>query len=54
MSDASDSTDGGRPVSDLGHDDLVLPFAVEPGHTVQLRYRLTRDGYREHVQTLTP
>lgn len=33
---------------------LELPFAVEAGHTVQLRYRLTRDGYREHVQTLTP
>lgn len=33
---------------------LPLPFAVQPGHTVQLRYRLTRDGYREHVQTLTP
>lgn len=33
---------------------LQLPFAVKPGHTVQLRYRLTRDGYREHVQTLMP
>jgi len=33
---------------------LELPFRVEPGHTVQLRYRLTRDGYREHVTTLTP
>ncbi|WP_447595464.1 pilus assembly protein [Stenotrophomonas rhizophila] len=33
---------------------LQLPFAVQPGHTVQLRYRLTRDGYREHVQTLVP
>ncbi|WP_329842957.1 pilus assembly protein [Stenotrophomonas hibiscicola] len=33
---------------------LQLPFAVEDGHTVQLRYRLTRDGYREHVQTLSP
>jgi len=33
---------------------LSLPFVVAPGHTVQLRYRLTRDGYREHVTTLTP
>lgn len=33
---------------------LELPFAIEAGHTVQLRYRLTRDGYREHVQTLSP
>ena len=33
---------------------LELPFAITPGHTLQLRYRLTRDGYREHVQTLAP
>ena len=33
---------------------LELPFATTPGHTLQLRYRLTRDGYREHVQTLAP
>jgi Mat/Ecp fimbriae periplasmic chaperone len=33
---------------------LNLPFDVRPGHTVQLRYRLTRDGHREHVQTLIP
>ncbi|CAH0217284.1 pilus assembly protein [Stenotrophomonas lactitubi] len=33
---------------------LQLPFAIQPGHTVQLRYRLTRDGHREHVQTITP
>ncbi len=33
---------------------LQLPFALQPGHTLQLRYRLTRDGYREHVQTLAP
>jgi len=33
---------------------LSLPFVVAPGHTVQLRYRLTCDGYREHVTTLTP
>lgn len=34
--------------------ELTLPFEVLPGHSVQLRYRLSRDGYREHVQTLTP
>lgn len=33
---------------------LQLPFIASPGHTVQLRYRLTNDGYREHVQTVTP
>jgi len=33
---------------------LKLPFAIVPGHNVQLRYTLTRDGYREHVQTLSP
>lgn len=33
---------------------LHLPFDAQPGHTVQLRYRLTCDGHREHVQTLTP
>jgi len=33
---------------------LELPFALQPGHTLQLRYRLTRDGYREHMQTLAP
>jgi len=33
---------------------LELPFPVQPGHTLQMRYRLTRDGYREHVQTLAP
>ncbi len=33
---------------------LQLPFALQPGHTLQLRYRLTRDGYREHLQTLAP
>ncbi|MGE6334544.1 pilus assembly protein [Stenotrophomonas sp. NPDC077659] len=31
---------------------VELPFPVQAGHTLQLRYRLTRDGYREHVQTL--
>ena len=34
--------------------ELQLPFAITPGNTVQLRYRLTRDGYREHTQTLIP
>lgn len=34
--------------------ELTLPFEVLPGHSVQLRYRLSRDGYREHVQTLSP
>lgn len=33
---------------------LRLPFTVRPGHTLQLRYRLTRDGYREHVRTVSP
>ncbi|MEG2802530.1 pilus assembly protein [Stenotrophomonas sp.] len=33
---------------------LPLPFVPTPGSTVQLRYRLTRDGYREHLKTLTP
>ncbi|KAF1014610.1 MAG: hypothetical protein GAK31_02097 [Stenotrophomonas maltophilia] len=33
---------------------MQLPFAVTPGHTVQLRYPLTRDGFREHVQMLAP
>ncbi|WMJ71417.1 pilus assembly protein [Stenotrophomonas sp. 24(2023)] len=33
---------------------VLLPFAVTPGRTVQLRYRLTREGYREHVLTLGP
>ncbi|HDS1039107.1 TPA: fimbria/pilus periplasmic chaperone [Stenotrophomonas maltophilia] len=30
---------------------LELPFVPTAGSTVQLRYRLTRDGYREHVQS---
>lgn len=33
---------------------VALPFDLKPGHSVQLRYRLTRDGFREHTQTLTP
>lgn len=31
---------------------LELPFPLQPGHTLQLRYRLTRDGYREHVHNV--
>ncbi|MFD0131988.1 hypothetical protein ACFVHT_24050, partial [Bacillus subtilis] len=31
---------------------LELPFQPKAGNTLQLRYRLTRDGYREHVQTV--
>ena len=33
---------------------LELPFVPAAGSTVQLRYRLTRDGYREHLQTFAP
>jgi len=33
---------------------LTLPFVSMPGHTVQLRYRLSRDGQREHLQVLAP
>ena len=29
-----------------------LPIQPEPGHTLQLRYQLTGDGYREHLQLL--
>jgi len=29
-----------------------LPFQPKSGNSLQLRYRLTRDGYREHVQTV--
>lgn len=32
---------------------LHLPFPPVAGHTVQLRYRLSRDGYREHLTTLS-
>ena len=32
---------------------LQLPVVVEPGTTLRLRYRLTRDGYREHLRELT-
>lgn len=32
---------------------LQLPFTPKPGNRLQLRYRLTRDGYREHVQALS-
>lgn len=33
---------------------LELPMRVDADHSLQLRYRLTRDGYREHLQVLTP
>lgn len=33
---------------------LVLPFVPQPDHSLHVRYRLTRDGYREHVQVLAP
>ncbi|HEL4111943.1 TPA: pilus assembly protein [Stenotrophomonas maltophilia] len=32
--------------------DLTLPFQIAPGDSLQLRYRLSRDGHREHTQTL--
>ncbi len=32
---------------------LQLPVSVETGHTLQLRYRLSGDGYREHLKVLT-
>jgi hypothetical protein len=34
--------------------ELKLPFQPQPGNTVQLHYRLSKDGYREHVTTLAP
>lgn len=30
-----------------------LPFQPTPGHTLQLRYRLTQGGYREHVHSIS-
>lgn len=33
---------------------LQLPVNVQDGHTLQLHYRLTRDGYREHLHKLVP
>lgn len=32
--------------------ELTLPFEPVAGNKLQLRYRLSRDGYREHVQNL--
>jgi hypothetical protein len=29
-------------------------MSVDADHSLQLRYRLTRDGYREHLQVLSP
>lgn len=34
--------------------ELKLPFLPQPGNTVQLHYRLSKDGYREHTTTLAP
>lgn len=31
---------------------LTLPFTSVPGHSVQIHYRLTRDGEREYVQSV--
>ena len=39
--DRTDDLSNGRPVSDLGHDDLVLPFAVE---ALDVRGRVARLG----------
>ncbi|PJL59875.1 pilus assembly protein [Stenotrophomonas maltophilia] len=33
---------------------LTLPFQLQPGNTLQLQYRLSNDGYRDHVTTLAP
>jgi hypothetical protein len=33
---------------------LQLPAGLKAGSTLQLRYRLTRDGYREHLLMLAP
>ncbi|GAB3062803.1 pilus assembly protein [Stenotrophomonas tumulicola] len=33
---------------------MALPFDVLPGHQLQLRYRLSNDGFREHTHTLEP
>lgn len=40
---------------DLSHSlypdaDFTLPFQPQPGNSLRLRYRLSQDGYREHVQ----
>lgn len=32
---------------------LPLPFTSVPGHSLQIHYRLTRDGEREHMQSIT-
>ncbi len=34
--------------------ELKLPFQPQPGSTLQLHYRLSKDGYREHTTTLAP
>lgn len=33
---------------------LTLPFAPRAGRRIELRYRLTADGFKEHAQTLVP
>ncbi len=33
---------------------MTLPFQLQPGSTLQLQYRLSNDGYRDHVTTLAP
>jgi len=33
---------------------MPLPFVPAEGRSVQLRYQLTGDGYREHLHTLSP
>jgi len=53
------STDGACRAHELSHSlypdaEVELPFQPKPGSTLQLRYRLSRDGHREHVQTLAP
>lgn len=34
--------------------ELKLPFQPQAGSTLQLQYRLSSDGYRDHVMTLAP
>lgn len=33
---------------------LTLPVQLQPGSTLQLQYRLSNHGYRDHVTTLAP
>lgn len=34
--------------------ELKLPFLPQPDSTLQLHYRLSKDGYRDHTTTLAP